>query len=321
LGVTLGTALNQRADRFALSNPSLYVDVQTVICFSETTFRNYKNVIPFSNHFTALSPSTSVCYPTNRTEESAFSGFASKDEAMGRINLTAAVLLGLAFVFSCLMQKTTFAWQAAQQNAAPQVSAGDAEIRTSRVYTFVDKTGLGHQHAVEGWLKPSRLLLNAKENAGRLVFDMQSFDADTDPARKFIGLEGSTSESTRQQVNQNMKGRDILDTQRYPESTFVVNSSLHTGKYDSKNRPEYELRGEFTLHGVTKPLLVKCYIEKARGWIRILGQFEIKQTEYGIKPFSKAFGAIGVADALRIHGAIWLAPPENFDLSHVPEIK
>lgn len=217
--------------------------------------------------------------------------------------------------------QTAWAWQANSQNSPPKVLAGDVELRTSRVYTFVDKTGLGHQHAIEGWLKPSRLVLNATEDAGTLVFDMTSFDADTDPARRFLGLEGSTSASTRQQVNQNMKGRDILDTARYPESTFVVHSSLPTGKLDSKKRPEYELRGEFTLHGVTKPLRVLCYIEKARGWIRILGQFPIKQTDFAIKPYSKALGAIGVANELRIHGAIWLAPPENLDLANVPEMK
>jgi|694.fasta_scaffold00343_44 polyisoprenoid-binding protein YceI len=219
------------------------------------------------------------------------------------------------------LSQTVWAWQDTTRNATPQVSAGDVELRTSRVYTFVDKTGLGHQHAIEGWLKPSRLLLNAKENAGTLVFDMNSFDADTDSARRFLGLEGSTSASTRQQVNQNMKGRDILDTTRYPESTFLIHSSLPTGKLDSKKRPEFELQGEFTLHGVTKPLRVLYYVEKARGWIRILGQFPIKQTDFSIKPYSKALGAIGVANELRIHGAIWLAPPESLDLANVPEIK
>lgn len=232
--------------------------------------------------------------------------------------MTKILFLGAWFL---TLGNVSQAWQASQQSASQQVVPGDVEVRSSRVYTFVDKTGLGHQHGVEGWLKPSRLLLNAQEKAGSLVFDMESFDGDTDAARKFFGLEGSTSDSTRQQVNQNMKGRDILDTKKYPESTFVVNSSLQTGKKDSKNRPEFELRGDFTLHGVTKPLVVKCYLEQAHGWVRMVGHFEIKQTEYGIKPFSKAFGAIGVADPLRIHGAIWLAPPENFDLSSIPEIK
>jgi len=241
---------------------------------------------------------------------------------MRTFNARALWLLAWLLCFSWISQShSVWAWQDSSQSSTTQVRAGDVELRTSRVFTFVDKTGLGHQHAIEGWLKPSRLLLNARENAGTLVFDMNSFDADTDPARRFLGLEGSTSASTRQQVNQNMKGRDILDTGRYPEATFVVQSSLPTGKLDSKKRPEFELQGEFTLHGVTKPLRVLCYIEKARGWIRVLGQFPVKQTDFAIKPYSKALGAIGVANELRIHGAIWLAPPENLDLASVPEMK
>ncbi len=35
---------------------------------------------------------------------------------------------------------------------------------------------------------------------------MNSFDADTDAARRYLGLEGSTDESTRKQVNANMLG-------------------------------------------------------------------------------------------------------------------
>jgi polyisoprenoid-binding protein YceI len=234
------------------------------------------------------------------------------------VKVVAIILLGISTVGSA---SRLSAWQEVNGGAESRLTPGDVELKASRVFTFVDKTGLGHQHGIEGWLKSSSLQLNAKENAGRLVFDMNSFDADTAQARRFLGLEGETSESTRQQVNQNMKGRDILDTVHYPESVFVVSSSLPTGKVDSKHRPEYKLVGEFTLHGVTKPLQVLCYLEKSQGWVRVLGQFEVKQTDYGIRPYTKAFGAIGVADKLRVHGAIWLAPSEGLDLGSVPELK
>ena len=40
------------------------------------------------------------------------------------------------------------------------------------------------------------------------------------------------------------------------------------------------------------------------------GSFRIKQTDYGIRPYSKAFGAVSVADELRIFGEIWLGAAE-----------
>ena len=91
------------------------------------------------------------------------------------------------------------------------VHPGDVNTQVSRVYTFVDKTGLGHQHAIEGKLVSGNLKVGASVDAGQMVFDMNSYDADTERARRYIGLEGTTGESTRSQVNANMRGRYVLD--------------------------------------------------------------------------------------------------------------
>lgn len=50
---------------------------------------------------------------------------------------------------------------------------------TSRVYVFVDKTGVvGHQHSIEGRLSSGNML-QSNTGTGSLVFNMKSFDADT----------------------------------------------------------------------------------------------------------------------------------------------
>ena len=38
------------------------------------------------------------------------------------------------------------------------------------------------------------------------------------------------------------------------------------------------------------------------------GTVELKQTDFGIKPYSKLFGAVGVSDELRVYGEIWIRP-------------
>ena len=53
---------------------------------------------------------------------------------------------------------------------------------------------------------------------------MSSFTADSDDARRYVGLEGSTDSATRQEVNNNMLGPDVLDVQKYPTAKFKVNS-------------------------------------------------------------------------------------------------
>ena len=40
---------------------------------------------------------------------------------------------------------------------------------------------------------------------------------------------------------------------------------------------------------------------------RVRGAFRVKQTDFGITPFSKAFGTIGVADTLVIYGELYVA--------------
>ena len=203
--------------------------------------------------------------------------------------------------------------------SAPDISPGDIELSASRVFIFVDKTGLGHQHAVEGQLAASQLKLGADKGAGRLVFNMTSFDADTRRARQYLGLQGDTDEGTRKQVNNNMKGREILDTTKYPQAFFDVESALPTGKLNPKGAPEYEISGLFTLHGVQKPIKFLAYAQQSKGWIHLRGDFGIKQSTFGIKPYSKAFGAIGVADALQIYGDLWVAPSDRIDLKNLPE--
>ncbi len=229
--------------------------------------------------------------------------------------ITALVIVNL----TSLIQGQQAANKSVVGTSAPDISPGDIELSASRVFIFVDKTGLGHQHAIEGQLAPSQLILGAEKGAGRLVFNMDSFDADTRRARQYLDLPGDTDEGTRKQVNNNMKGREVLDTTKYPQAILDIESVLPTGKLNPKGGPEYEISGLFTLHGVQKPIRFLAYAEQARGWVHLRGDFGIKQSTYGIKPYTKAFGAIGVADALRIHGDLWVAPNDRIDIKTLPE--
>ena len=181
------------------------------------------------------------------------------------------------------------------------------DLGNSRVYIFVGKTGLGHEHGVEGKLKAGTIAIGSQAKAGEIVFDMATFQADTEAARRYVGLKGSTSESTRRQVNANMLGSKVLDTRRFPTAKFQIDSAKPLNKDSRGGHPMFELRGRFTLHGKTRAIkVITETIEEKDGKTRIRGGFRIRQSDYGIKPFTKAFGAIGVADELRIYGELYL---------------
>jgi len=226
----------------------------------------------------------------------------------GLPNRLRCVLLALAATFVLLEPDRCLAVDGRPATAAPTTFApGQIDSRTSRVFILVGKTGLGHEHGVEGRIKGGSLALGATAGAGQIVFDATTFQADTPEARQYVGLEGTTDASTQRQVNANMLGADVLDVRRYPTATFKVDSILRLRAPKADAPPQYQLEGEFTLHGTTKKLKLVAEATPASGFVRLRGKFSILQSDYGITPYSKAFGAIGVADSLTIWGDLWVA--------------
>jgi polyisoprenoid-binding protein YceI len=185
--------------------------------------------------------------------------------------------------------------------------AGDVYLPGSRVYALAGKTGLGHEHGVVGQLASGRLRLDAPQNSGQLVFSMRSFAADTDAARQYVGLEGTSDPDTQRDVTANMVGAAVLDAPRYPTATFTVWSITPLPQPSSRGLPQYELVGDFTLHGVTQRIKVVADSEEKNGWIRLRGGFTMLQSQFGITPYSKVFGAVGVTDQLSVWGDLWIA--------------
>ena len=193
---------------------------------------------------------------------------------------------------------------AAPTRADGPAAAGDVDLQGSRVYVLVRKRGLGHDHAVMGPLRAGHVRLGAAEAAGSLVFDMTGFRADTPEARKLLSLEGETDEDTRRQVDANMLGPAVLHVEKHPTATFEIRSSLPSSRPAAADKKAFDLVGTFTLHGVSRPLSVRVEVEAAGPVDRLWGGFAVKQTDHGMKPFSKLGGVVGVADELTIYGDI-----------------
>lgn len=190
----------------------------------------------------------------------------------------------------------------------PQLKAGEINRDFSRVYIFVDRSNsLGHVHGVEGRLKSGSVMLTGAQ-PGNLVIDMQSFDADTPAGRAAFGLADDIDLGTRQKVNENMKGVEVLNVAKFPEARLENIKLTATGKTSTRKLPEYTLEGDFTLQQTTRKITATCDLEEKNGWQHLRGLFKIRQTDYGIKPFSRVLGAVGVKDELLISGDLWIMP-------------
>ncbi len=195
--------------------------------------------------------------------------------------------------------------------SAAKVAAqtGSVDVERSRLYVFVAKKGAGHEHGVEGRVAAGTIVLGNPRQAGTLTFDLRSLVADTSAARRFFNLAGETDADTQAKVNANMHGAAVLDLARFPTAEFRIDSALPTPQQaDRPDQQPYELTGEFTLHGVKRALRIATVAEAADGLIRLRGRFPLKQTDYGITPFSKLLGAVGVGDEVQVFGDLWLRP-------------
>jgi hypothetical protein len=55
------------------------------------------------------------------------------------------------------------------------------------------------------------------------------------------------------------------------------------------------------------PIRVVAEAQDKNGWTHLRGGFSMLQSQFGITTFTKAFGAVGVADELRVWGDVWIA--------------
>jgi polyisoprenoid-binding protein YceI len=192
---------------------------------------------------------------------------------------------------------------------AEGAKAYQVDLADSRVYVRVDSaTRLGHRHGVEGKLKSGTISLGA---GGELVFDMRSFQADTQEARKKVGLGGvKMSANEAKKVNNTMLSPDVLDVEKFPTATYKIIVIKPAERQEAGAPGAYEVSGRLTLHGAEQPLPFKAKLERTdkEGVVKLGGSFVLKQTAYGMTPYSGAGGLAKVADELEISAELVLSP-------------
>lgn len=184
--------------------------------------------------------------------------------------------------------------------AAPAARAAprhyDLDPAQSRVEIHVGKTGLfgfaGHEHEVI-----------AGAFHGSATFDPERVAASTvelrfDAAALRVNGGGEPAGDVPK-VQAAMVGPECLDAARFPTIHFVSTSVADAGAAGGGR--DFTLRGDLTLHGVTRPLAVRVHVADLGDRLAATGQTSLRQTDFGITPISKA-GVVKVKDELTI---IW----------------
>ncbi len=115
------------------------------------------------------------------------------------------------------------------------------------------------------------------------------------------------SDADRKKVDAQAAGKEVLDAEHHPDIEFSSERvELEPGS--TPDRARGALRGTLTLRGRSGPAVVSFEAERvATGW-RARGTTKVKQSAFGIKPFSGFAGTVGVKDELEIELSLALVP-------------
>ena len=168
----------------------------------------------------------------------------------------------------------------------------------SQVTIHVGKAGLfrfaGHTHEV------------IAQDRGTVSLDR------TNPARSSVQLEivttslvvtgrGEPSEDVPE-VQRVMLSEQVLDVERFPTIVFA-SREVGVAQADAESL-QLVISGDLTLHGVTRPQIVRAAVGLGPEGLAATGRLTIEQTDFGIEPVRAAAGAVKVKNELDITFAL-----------------
>jgi polyisoprenoid-binding protein YceI len=175
-----------------------------------------------------------------------------------------------------------------------RVSREDSELRIV-LFPAGPLARFGHPHVIGGAAVDGEVVLAAEfQDSGlRLAVDVEALEIDRPEWRLAEGFEAELPESAIDDTRRNMLSEAVLDAGAHPA---IVIESL--GLRGPDWQPDVDIR--ITLRGVVRELTVPLAINMEGERLTATGRFLLRQSDFGIEPFSAAGGRLQVADELLI---------------------
>ncbi|MFG1942199.1 YceI family protein [Nonomuraea sp. NPDC048826] len=170
---------------------------------------------------------------------------------------------------------------------------GDAYVlgpETGRLLVETRRTGLGAKAGHDLTIEATRWRGEAVVDLGDPGASRVSVEVDAGSLRVVSGTGGvkPLTDADRADIERNIRDK-VLHAGRSPVIAF--RSGQVTG-----TRESFQVEGELTLAGVTRPLTLACVHDGER----VRGSATITQTRWGIKPYSAFFGALKLDDDVEV---------------------
>lgn len=173
-------------------------------------------------------------------------------------------------------------------------SASEAHVLVFRGGTLAR---LGHNHVMtskavtgQAWLHPQ-----VERSGFELAFPVNELIVDAVEARRGAGSDfpPEIPQADKDGTRKNMLRSEVLDGEKYP--TVTLRSARVAGPLASA-----KVTVRITIKEVSRDIEVPASVTVAARRLTATGEFDILQTDFGIKPFSIALGALEVQDRLHV---------------------
>ena len=166
----------------------------------------------------------------------------------------------------------------------------------SNFRVFVGKAGffsaLAHDHDIGVKSFNGRVVVpEAGAGGGSLEMEVDATSLEV--------LDTKPSESDKKKIFDAMHN-EVLESAKHPKITFK-SVSVSDVKQTGNDAYSFVVNGDLTLRGVTKRIAVPVAATITTQQIRTTGKYTLKQTDYGIKPYSAAGGTVKVKDEVVIN--------------------
>jgi polyisoprenoid-binding protein YceI len=191
----------------------------------------------------------------------------------------------------------------AKPSAAP-VGARDYQVvgEESLLQILVYRGGamarLGHNHVIASHHLSG--IVSVTDDATQTRFDIgipvNELTIDEPAMREQAGADfpPGVPQSARDGTRKNMLSEALLDGEKYPEIRLRATDVVAAGDV-------LDVGVEIKIKDQVRNVRVPVAVERKAGALTARGEFPLKQSELGFKPFSVAMGTLVVLDEMRIH--------------------
>lgn len=158
-------------------------------------------------------------------------------------------------------------------------------------------------HALPGgllWLKGHEHLVAAREFSGEVQITPGKINAAslqlTVKTDSMVETSDAFTEPQKQIINKELR-EIVLEPGKYPE--IVFKSTAVTGKSPGDGQYDLKIRGDLTLHGVTRHIMIPAKVTLAGSTLRATGEFSIDRSDFNVKATSAFHGLVRVRNKVK----------------------